>query len=55
MKLYISIPGWTILISVAEATKLPDGRKCPAFALALRNTTTTTTLHPSAGIVVRYL
>jgi hypothetical protein len=28
---------------VNETTKLPDGRKCPAFALAVRNTTVTDT------------
>ena len=35
--------GWTLLTCSPEAIRLKNGRKCPAFALVIRNTTSTTT------------
>lgn len=32
----IARQGWTLLTARTDTTKLPDGRRCPAFALALR-------------------
>lgn len=35
--------GWTLLMCVNESSKIPDGSKCPAFALVTR------CFHPEAG------